>query len=144
MRVIGLSPEATSADYWTRRLNRFFHLRFSFEPPKPLVASLRLKMFETNFSEISDLTINLGLSILLLFSISILWVHNKELNKQRALSEFHDLDKDFTHFQEDLRAIKRKGTLSRKEYIRYLDNHLKQIETEIQRRKVVDDHHIEK
>lgn len=92
-------------------------------------------MFETNFPEISDLTRDLGLSILLLFSILLFWVRNKELNKQRALSEFYDLDKDFTHFQDDLRAIKRKGTLSRKEYIQYLDNHLKQIETEIQRRK---------
>ncbi len=93
-------------------------------------------MLSSQLSEILASHINLSLSVLLALSICLLLIYHKEYNKQRELSEFHNLDKDFKLFQNDLRSIKNKGTLSRREYVQYLNKHLAEIETEIQRRKV--------
>ncbi|HCD6619948.1 TPA: hypothetical protein NDU34_005442 [Pseudomonas aeruginosa] len=79
----------------------------------------------------------LGWLTLIAFAICVPWWFYENY-KQRPLSEFPGLDESFKLFPEDLRAIHRKGTMSRAEHLRYLKDHLRQISSEIRRRERYD------
>ncbi len=79
----------------------------------------------------------LGWLTLTAFAICVPWWFYENY-KQRPLSEFPGLDESFKLFPEDLRAIHSKGTLSRTEHLRYLNDHLRQITAEIRRRERTD------